>query len=144
MKIINLFLILYLLFNTSISFANNIEFKSWMKDFKLYALKKGISQTTLDVVLKDASYLPKVIEYDRFQPEFYEDTITYISKRTSNKKLYKGINLYYKNKNLINKVDKEFNVEKELLIALMGIETNYGKYLGKMDIISSLATLSYD
>ena len=144
MKIINLFLILYLLFNTSISFANNIEFKSWIKDFKLYALKKGISQTTLDVVLKDASYLPKVIEYDRFQPEFYEDTITYISKRASNKKLNKGINLYYKNKNLINKVDKEFNVEKELLIALMGIETNYGKYLGKMDIISSLATLSYD
>ena len=49
-----------------------------------------------------------------------------------------------KNKNLINIVDKEFKVEKELLLALMGIETNYGTYLGKMDIISSLATLSYD
>merc|ERR1711991_1143304 len=49
-----------------------------------------------------------------------------------------------KNKNLINIVDKEFKVEKELLLALMGIETNYGTYLGKMGIISSLATLSYD
>ena len=49
-----------------------------------------------------------------------------------------------KNENLINIVDKEFKVEKELLLALMGIETNYGTYLGKMDIISSLATLSYD
>ena len=144
MKIINLFLILYLFFNTSISYASNIEFGNWIKNFKLYALKKGISQKTLDVVLDDASYLPKVIEYDRFQPEFYEDTFTYISKRASNKKLKKGINLYNKNKNLINQVDEEFNVEKELLIALMGIETNYGKYLGKMDIISSLATLSYD
>ena len=144
MKIINLFLILYLIFNTSTSFANNIEFENWVKNFKLYALKKGISQKTLDIVLDDASYLPKVIEYDRFQPEFYEDTITYVSKRASNKKLNKGINLYNKNKKLINRVDEEFNVEKELLIALMGIETNYGKYLGKMDIISSLATLSYD
>ena len=144
MKIINLFLILYLIFNTSTSFANDIEFENWVKNFKLYALKKGISQKTLDIVLDDASYLPKVIEYDRFQPEFYEDTITYVSKRASNKKLIKGINLYNKNKKLINQVDEEFNVEKELLIALMGIETNYGKYLGKMDIISSLATLSYD
>ena len=40
--------------------------------------------------------------------------------------------------------EKEFSVEKELLLALMGIETNYGKYLGKMDIVSSLATLSFD
>ena len=41
-------------------------------------------------------------------------------------------------------MEKEFDVEKELLLALMGIETNFGKYLGKMDIISSLATLSFD
>ena len=39
---------------------------------------------------------------------------------------------------------KKFNIEKELLLALMGIETNYGKYVGKMDIVSSLATLSFD
>jgi len=144
MKIIKLFLVIYLLLATSVSFANNMEFQSWKKDFKIYALKKGISQKTLDIILKDANYLPKVIKYDRFQPEFYEDTITYINKRTSNNKLQKGIILFNKNKKVINQIDKEFNVDKELLIALMGIETNYGKYLGKMDIISSLATLSYD
>ena len=42
------------------------------------------------------------------------------------------------------KVEKEFNVEKEILLSLWGIETNFGKHVGKMDIISSLATLSYD
>ena len=47
-------------------------------------------------------------------------------------------------KKIIDIVEKEFQVEKELLLALMGIETNFGKYLGKMDIVSSLATLSYD
>ncbi len=45
---------------------------------------------------------------------------------------------------MINSIEKKFLVEKELLLALMGIETNFGKYLGKMDIISSLATLSFD
>ena len=44
----------------------------------------------------------------------------------------------------INKIENEFKIEKELLLALMGIETNFGKYLGKMNIISSLATLSFD
>ena len=52
--------------------------------------------------------------------------------------------LYKKEKVIIETIENEFNVEKELLLALMGIETNFGKYLGKMDIISSLATLSYD
>ena len=51
---------------------------------------------------------------------------------------------YIKKKKIIEKVEKDFQVEKELLLALMGIETNFGKYLGKMDIISSLATLSFD
>ena len=55
-----------------------------------------------------------------------------------------GKRIYKKNSKLIEKVDQEFLVEKELLLALMGIETNFGTYLGKMDIISSLATLSYD
>jgi membrane-bound lytic murein transglycosylase B len=88
--------------------------------------------------------LPKVIEYDRFQPEFYEDTKTYISKRTSEAKVKKGLEFYSNNKELIDEIEKKFNVDKELLLALMGIETNFGTYVGKMDILSSLATLSFD
>ena len=103
-----------------------------------------ISENVVDDVLSNAKFLPKVIEYDRFQPEFYEDTKTYIAKRSSTKKLKFGLDFYINNRKLINSVEKEFNIEKELLLALMGIETNYGKYLGKMDIISSLSTLSFD
>ena len=55
-----------------------------------------------------------------------------------------GKQLFIENNNLIENVEKKFLVEKELLLALMGIETNFGKYLGKMDIVSSLATLSFD
>jgi membrane-bound lytic murein transglycosylase B len=94
--------------------------------------------------MSEAVFIPKVIEYDRYQPEFYEDTFTYIKKRSSNNKIKQGLKLYKKEKIIIEKIEKEFNVEKELLLALMGIETNFGKYLGKMDIISSLATLSFD
>ena len=94
--------------------------------------------------MSDARFLPKVIEYDRYQPEFYEDTFTYIKKRSSNRKIKEGLKLYSKEKTIIETVERDFEVEKELLLALMGIETNFGKYLGKMDIVSSLATLSFD
>ena len=125
------------------SFAND-DFNKWLINFKVKAMNSGISEKVVDELLSEAKFLPKVIEYDRYQPEFYEDTFTYIKKRSSNRKLKEGLKLYNKEKTIIETIEKDFNVEKELLLALMGIETNFGKYLGKMDIISSLATLSYD
>ena len=107
-------------------------------------MKNGVSEITFDTVMRDVRFLPKVIEYDRFQPEFYEDTKTYISKRTAKKRVKNGIDFYKKNLKLINEIEKLYGVEKELLLSLMGIETNYGKYVGKMDILSSLSTLSFD
>ena len=141
-SIIILSLLLMLITFTKVN--SDEKFSSWIIEFKKKAINEGISEKTVDAVMNNAIFLPKVIEYDRYQPEFYEDTKTYVSKRTSKDKVKKGKRIYKKNKNLINIVDKEFKVEKELLLALMGIETNYGTYLGKMDIISSLATLSYD
>jgi membrane-bound lytic murein transglycosylase B len=124
-------------------FANN-DFNDWLNDFKIKAISSGISEKVVNETMSEAKFLPKVIEYDRFQPEFYEDTFTYIKKRSSKRKLREGLELYKKEKSIIETIEKDFDVEKELLLALMGIETNFGKYLGKMDIVSSLATLSYD
>lgn len=144
MKIIKYFtVIFFLLYNGTLS-ANEKLFSEWLNNFKIYALDKGISEKTYNLAMSDVVFLPKVIEYDRFQPEFYEDTKTYVSKRTSNQKVNKGIEIYELNKDFINHIDNEFSVEKELLLALMGIETNYGTYVGKIDILSSLATLSFD
>ncbi len=142
-KIITLILSL----NTFLIFEVNSkeqDFKLWLEEFKIRAINSGVSKSVVDDVMFGARFLPKVIEYDRYQPEFYEDTFTYIKKRSSRKKVNQGKKLYLKEKKIIDKVEKEFDVEKELLLALMGIETNFGKYLGKMDIVSSLATLSFD
>ena len=144
MKIINIFLYIILYFSLTINVSYSLTFDEWKKNFKILALSKGISESTFDSVMNNAKFLPKVIDYDRYQPEFYEDTKTYISKRTSKKKVSSGLNYYKNNKEIINNVDLNFGIEKELLLALMGIETNFGNYLGKMDIISSLSTLSFD
>jgi membrane-bound lytic murein transglycosylase B len=143
MKLTSIFLLLLLLTSNLLA-DETFKFNKWKSDFKVKALKEGISELTFDLAMKDTRFLPKVIGYDRHQPEFYEDTRTYISKRTSNKKVKKGLDYYSNNQSLIQIVEKKFKIEKELLLSLMGIETNFGTYFGKMDILSSLATLSYD
>ena len=144
MKIIKIFLT-FILFSFCLPVnAENSTFKEWLNGFKIYALEQDISETTFDTVMSDVIFLPKVLKYDQFQPEFYEDTKTYISKRTSAQKVRQGRTLYHKHANFINSIDSKFSVEKSLLLALMGIETNFGTYVGKMDILSSLATLSFD
>ena len=124
--------------------ATNNDFKNWLDEFKVSAQERGISKKTLDIAFKNAKYIEKVIVYDRKQPEFYEDTITYVGKRANKSRLKIAKKLYRENKELFLDVERNFLVEKEILLSLWGIETNFGKHVGKMDIISSLATLSFD
>ena len=92
MKKIKIFLQYFFFISSSIADDNNINFEKWKNDFKQIALQNNISEKTFDKVMLNLKFLPKVIEYDRYQPEFYEDTKTYISKRSSKKKLKKGLN----------------------------------------------------
>ena len=144
MKLINYILIIIILGFTASLADNQASFLTWKKNFKKIALQNDISEKTFDKVMANVKFLPNVIKYDRYQPEFYEDTKTYISKRTSSKKISKGLNFYKENSNLINTIESQYNIDRELLLALMGIETNFGTYVGKMDILSSLSTLSFD
>jgi len=138
-----LFILLFSFF-TLPSMSNDTSFEDWLFNFKIYALKNNISEKTFDETMSKVIFIPKVIKYDRFQPEFYEDTKTYVIKRSSKQKVKKGVEIYTVNKSFINSIEEKFSIEKDLLLALMGIETNFGTYVGKMDILSSLATLSYD
>ena len=144
MKKINFFITIFFTLILISNAYSNDSFEEWKISFKKYAIDQGISLTTLDKVINKTKFLPDVIKYDRYQPEFYEDTKTYISKRTSNKKIRIGKKVYNENSDKIDKISKKYLVDQNLLLSLMGIETNFGNYLGKMDIISSLATLSYD
>ena len=138
-------LLIFLLTYPQFSYSNvEIDFNIWLNKFKIRALKKGISEETIKNSFKNTKYLEQVIKYDRYQPEFFEDTKTYINKRATRSRMLKAKTLLIKNQELFDQVEKKFNVEKELLLALWGIETNFGKHVGKMDIISSLATLSFD
>ena len=144
-KILKFILVLQILIiKFSYVCAAEESFKDWLSSYKKMAFKKGISEETLYKTFEKVKFLDQVIKYDRKQPEFFEDTKTYVEKRANASRVKTARKLLKKNKKLFNDVESKFFVEKEILLSLWGIETNFGKHVGKMDIISSLATLSYD
>ena len=110
MKIIKFFIIIYILFIQSIVLADN-NFNEWVLDFKKKAQNEGISSRTVNSIMDKAVFLPKVIQYDRYQPEFYEDTKTYISKRVNKIKINKALSLYKENNLIIKDVENQFIID---------------------------------
>mgnify|MGYP001407767051 CR=1 FL=1 len=86
MKIINFIILFNLLFLNINLKASDDDFNNWKNNFRNYAIDQGITSKTIDNLYNRFIFLPQVIKYDRYQPEFYEDTKTYIGKRASKKK----------------------------------------------------------
>ena len=105
MKQISIIFYIILFFYTNLYATDQLKFSEWKKNFKILALENNISENTFDTVMSNVRFLPNVIKYDRYQPEFYEDTKTYISKRSSKKKVEKGLEFYNTNLDLINEIE---------------------------------------
>jgi membrane-bound lytic murein transglycosylase B len=140
-----IFLIIYLfiIFNPNISLANE-KFNEWLVGFKGRAISQGVSKETVDTALKNAKFLERIVALDRKQPEFFEKTYEYLEKRVDEKRIQAARNLLKEKSLLLEKVSAKFKVDKEILVSLWGIETNFGVNKGKVDIISALSTLSFD
>ena len=98
-----LFQILFVNFSSNTVAKENFE--TWLSSYKKNALKNGVSQKTIDIAFKNVKFLDQVIKYDRKQPEFYEDTITYVNKRATNSRAINAKKLLKKNKILFNEIE---------------------------------------
>ena len=96
--ILNTIFLYFLLF---INVSAEEDFKQWLNKFQAKAISSGISEKVVTDIMSNAKFLPKVIQYDRYQPEFYEDTFTYIKKRSSNRKIKEGLNFIVKKNQLL-------------------------------------------
>lgn len=126
------------------SYANDREFIVWTQHFKREAIKQGISSQTADAAFNNIKYLENVIKLDRKQPENQINFKTYITKVITKDRIQKAQELYQENKTLLDKIGKEFGVQPRFIVALWGIESNFGKNMGGFNIIDALATLAYE
>ncbi|WP_291819890.1 lytic murein transglycosylase [Marinobacter sp.] len=124
---------------------NNLpDFQSCVAGLKDKALQAGISPKTTDEVLSSVTFLDRVIELDRRQPEFTTTFTDYLGKRVNEARISKGRELLREHRELLDRVTRATGVPGPYLVAFWGLETNFGSYFGKMPVPSSLATLACD
>ena len=138
------FTILLFFMVTTNLLSNELEYPVWLEKFKIRAEKSGISKKTINETLNQVKIIPRVIELDRNQPEFTLTLSQYLNNVVSKKRTQKGISKIRENWILLENLSKKYKVQPRFIIALWGIETDYGRISGGFPVIDSLVTLAYD
>ncbi|WP_417820697.1 lytic murein transglycosylase [Terasakiella sp.] len=121
-----------------------VDYQSWLNDFRNTAARAGISKNTLDNTLNGLVPNKRVLELDRRQPEFSLTFWKYLNGRISEKRIQRGRDLLKKHAALFQKVHDKYGVQPRFLVAFWGLETNFGDYTGVFPLIQSLTTLAHD
>ncbi len=124
--------------------ANAQPFADWLKDLRRDAEAKGISQKTLGVALQNVQPIDRVLELDRKQPEFTLTFRDYLARVVNDARVEKGRRLLGEHRTLIDQASRKYGVQPRFIIALWGIESDFGRLTGGFPVISALATLAYD
>ncbi|MBI1214579.1 MAG: lytic murein transglycosylase [Alphaproteobacteria bacterium] len=121
------------------------DFQTWLRAVKSEARTQGISQDVLDSALPDnMEPIARVLELDRKQPENTKHLSDYLKGIMSTERVERGRTRILNYRTLLGRVQKDYGVDKQVIVALWGIETNYGVNSGKYDVPQALATLAYD
>lgn len=120
------------------------NFSRWLTGLKKQALSEGISEKTLAIALADVKPNDLVIKLDRNQPEFKLTFDEYLHRVMPQVKIRIGREKLHENYKLLYEVAEHFKVQPRFLIALWGIETDFGRVTGSLPVVESLVTLAYD
>ncbi len=120
------------------------SFNSWLKSFKSYAKSQRVSQETINEALSNVHYLPSVIRRDRRQHQFSITFNKFAKRVISAYRLKKGRQFLKKHKALFRDIERRYGVPGAVIVAFWGLESDFGKNMGKDDTLSSLATLAHD
>lgn len=141
-KILSLGILISLL-NPTIALAGQ-SFEDWLVDFKMEAMKKGISEKTVHEAFVDVKPIPRIIELDRKQPEGTMTFAQYRERVINDNRIKKGRKLYQQHRTLLDKTAKKYGVPAPYIVALWGIETSYGNNTGGFGVVEALSTLAHD
>lgn len=119
-------------------------FEAWLQALRREALSQEISAATLDAALTDAGLIPRVVELDRRQPESTLTFEQYLSQAVPPRRVLTGRHQLADNRELLEAIGREYGVQPRFIVALWGIETDYGRLTGGFPVVNALVTLAYD
>lgn len=117
---------------------------AWVEGFRGRALAVGVSPAAFDAGMAGVSFLPKVVERDRRQDEFTKTLWEYLDKAVSDDRIALGQRALREQAAVLDRVEATYGVDRQVVVAIWGLESSYGAVRGDVPTISALATLAYD
>lgn len=120
------------------------DFAEWLAEVKREAAARGISAQTIEKTLGDLEPQTRVLELDQRQPEFTVTFWRYISRAVSDPRIERGRELLARHGPLLRRIQARYGVQPRFLVALWGLESNFGDNMGGFPVVAALATLAFD
>lgn len=120
------------------------SFKAWLEAFKKEAIVAGISESTVNRSLANVKPIERVVKLDRNQPEFKLTFQQYLDRVAPASRVKRGKKRLAENKELLKQIEKKFGVQPRFLVALWGMETDFGRLTGGFNALDALATLAFE
>lgn len=124
--------------------VRNARFDAWVLGAKKRMIARGLPVNAVNRAFRDVGYLPGVVERDRTQTEFVRSFEDYLAIAASDARIAKGRVMLSKHASLLNRLEARYGVEKEVIVAVWGVESRYGERRGDVPVMSALATLAFD
>lgn len=124
--------------------AENVRFQNWIGSFKSRAAAQGIRRDVLDRAFAGVQFDAKVIRRDGNQSEFVKPIWDYLDSAASETRVSNGRKALQENRATLDRIERHYGVEKEVVVAIWGMESAYGSFRGSDNLIQSLATLSFE
>ena len=129
---------------TTANTLQKIPFAEYVAKIKIEAKENGINAAIVDNAFSKVEFLQRSVKADKAQPEFKLTLDTYIPRAVPGWKIEQARAAYKKHYHLLHKIGKEYGVQPRFIVALWGIETNFGKLTGSHYVISALTTMAYE
>ncbi|MCP1626676.1 lytic murein transglycosylase [Pseudomonas nitroreducens] len=120
------------------------SFAQWRDGFRAQALAAGINAQTFDTAFEGIEPDDSVVTADRSQPEFSRPVWQYLESAVSPARVRNGQDRLLQNVEVLQRIDSAYGVDREAVVAIWGMESNFGQQMGSKNVIRSLATLAYE
>ena len=128
----------------NLSIQPAMTFAEWQASFRTQALKAGIREDVFDRAFAGVTPDMSVVKADRSQPEFSRPVWEYLDGAISAARVRKGQALLAQHADDLQRIEQQYGVDRQALVAVWGMESNFGGFQGSQSVIRSLATLAYE
>lgn len=119
-------------------------FRAWLEDFKQVAINDGVSPDVVDSALATASFDPSVLAHDRGQGALQGNYASFAARHVTPGRIKKGKMMLLAYAEPFEKIEQRYGVPAPVLVAIWGLETDFGAGNGTFPTFSALATLAYN